>query len=607
MVLAEKDSNPYPWGENPNNKLKMYWNDARNVLQDLDDSFSALYIQYHGCVWSECSVDNYDDDGENRDGDEYWYQYRTQPFCANAAYSLYGVLKDAITPVLPWDHCSRSTYINSFFTYGGADTLLEPYNDLAALATTILDDYNNGHGGGNNNGNNKNNNNYYGSGGGSHPNAVCYAQGGNNNNNNNNKNNNNNNNGGDNGYSMTMGCSADGKQFVAALFTGQVCEGHNFQETIHTMDEYNTVMARNFKCRQIYSRRKDGAAVRSYYQALQAKQQAANNNNNNKNGGHFRRELPQEDMTTTSTSTEEDEEEETKPTSEAQPTSDNEDPSSTLLRGSTSSVVVDEQQPRQLGNNNNNNNNYNNDDGIAVPDIPAWTILAQSWACDVSLYPNGMCPDPYHLKRRYDAVMTATARGRPGGLARFHYRIARYLRLGSILALMGGIILYVSSYWVSRREMCKKVGCCTTVCGDVKDLCVGLGKFLRKCCRACVSVVTGKTRRQRRAAAAAASADQDERPRSRRNSSSRSVASSSGKSSSRSKTRSSSSSGKKTKKRSSSSDQNNTEKSSSSRQRSKSSSSPRKSSSSKSRSSRSSRKGKRSSKDDTSHDYFAFF
>ena len=68
FVQAEKDSNPYPWGENPNNGFKMYWNDAPNVLQDLD-KFSALYIKSHGCVWSECSVgDDYDDDGEDRDG-----------------------------------------------------------------------------------------------------------------------------------------------------------------------------------------------------------------------------------------------------------------------------------------------------------------------------------------------------------------------------------------------------------------------------------------------------------------------------------------------------------------------------------------------------------
>jgi hypothetical protein len=67
FVQAEKDSNPYPYGENPNNVFKMYWNDAGNIMQDLS-KFSSLYIRYHGCVWSECQVDSFDDDGENRDG-----------------------------------------------------------------------------------------------------------------------------------------------------------------------------------------------------------------------------------------------------------------------------------------------------------------------------------------------------------------------------------------------------------------------------------------------------------------------------------------------------------------------------------------------------------
>ena len=73
--------------------------------------------------WSECAVDNYNDDGEDRDGDENWYQYRTQPFCANAAYSLYGIRKGHF-----WHFaraCAKATFINSFFTYGGADVLAE--------------------------------------------------------------------------------------------------------------------------------------------------------------------------------------------------------------------------------------------------------------------------------------------------------------------------------------------------------------------------------------------------------------------------------------------------------------------------------------------------
>ena len=34
--------------------------------------------------------------GDNRDGDGQWYQYRTQGFCANAAYSLYRRRKDEV-------------------------------------------------------------------------------------------------------------------------------------------------------------------------------------------------------------------------------------------------------------------------------------------------------------------------------------------------------------------------------------------------------------------------------------------------------------------------------------------------------------------------------
>lgn len=49
-ATAEKDSNMYPWGYNPNNqRFKMYWKDASNVLQDLND-FQSLYVTYEGCV-----------------------------------------------------------------------------------------------------------------------------------------------------------------------------------------------------------------------------------------------------------------------------------------------------------------------------------------------------------------------------------------------------------------------------------------------------------------------------------------------------------------------------------------------------------------------------
>lgn len=96
------------------------------VLNSLDDYDQFWVEAWRGsCVWSECAVDDTDDAylGDNRDGDEQWYQYRTQNFCANAAYSLYGRKKGE-----GWSYgsggCSRKHYINSYFTYGGADTLL---------------------------------------------------------------------------------------------------------------------------------------------------------------------------------------------------------------------------------------------------------------------------------------------------------------------------------------------------------------------------------------------------------------------------------------------------------------------------------------------------
>ena len=107
-------------------ELESFWVDAQDVIDDLD-SYAKLWVKPHSCVWSECAVDDTDDGymGDNRDGDEQWYQYRTQGFCANAAYSLYGVKH--VDAWIPSISCSRSHFINSFFTYGGADTLLKAF------------------------------------------------------------------------------------------------------------------------------------------------------------------------------------------------------------------------------------------------------------------------------------------------------------------------------------------------------------------------------------------------------------------------------------------------------------------------------------------------
>jgi len=50
VVRGTQDSAYYGFS-NPNTNNEMYYRDASNVLQGVQDGdFSALYIQYHGCV-----------------------------------------------------------------------------------------------------------------------------------------------------------------------------------------------------------------------------------------------------------------------------------------------------------------------------------------------------------------------------------------------------------------------------------------------------------------------------------------------------------------------------------------------------------------------------
>jgi len=180
--------------------------------------------------WSEYGVDNYDDDGEGRDGDEDWYQGRTLPFRANVAYSLYGVMKGQFR----LNHCSKSTYINTFITNLGADELL---NTIGKHGLGNDDDA--GYG-----------------------NAYCtqmdaydfnlqFSRGlegdvdferelsGDNNNNNQNL------------VSMTMGCAINNDKFVMASFGDGYCDGTKFMNITDNMRSYNRAM-RGVRCDKIW-------------------------------------------------------------------------------------------------------------------------------------------------------------------------------------------------------------------------------------------------------------------------------------------------------------------------------------------------------------------
>jgi hypothetical protein len=109
---ADKDGSYYIAGTgNPNaQKEKMYWKDAENVLQDLDQ-FSELHVQFHSCAWSWMQ---WEDDGNDVDEDDYWYLAKIPPMAANVAFSLYGSLKGE-----SFNGCGKNTFINTFYTNGG--------------------------------------------------------------------------------------------------------------------------------------------------------------------------------------------------------------------------------------------------------------------------------------------------------------------------------------------------------------------------------------------------------------------------------------------------------------------------------------------------------
>jgi hypothetical protein len=290
--------------------------------------------------WSECAVDDTDDQlmGDYRDGDETWYKYRTQQFCANSAFSLYGIPKG--TTAKFWQDkskfgCSEPYFINSFFTYGGADTLLKSVGiqpDVYYMATVV------GNQGGRKLDEAASYNGYYNP---NVTNAVClgvdYGNDGNGNrmlggsHDNNNQ------------FTSTMGCSVEG-DYNIAVFASSMCDGNYYEATIDTFSSYNQ-QHDNLRCRRI----------------------------------------------------------------------------------------------------------WHSSDNIEVGEAEISYLMANSWSCDLHLYPQG-CPDPYGKKAKLDYALETASRG---GNAFRAYKVLerrRPLRIASIAMAVVAFLTLVMGYYLKNHK-----------------------------------------------------------------------------------------------------------------------------------------------------------
>lgn len=136
ITSAVKDDEYYRAGMgNPNVDLKMYWADAHNVLEDLDQ-FSSLYIQYHNCAWAQNRAQYAEEESGSADENDYWYMGATPDYAANVAFSLYGSLTGE-----SFSGCNSDTFINSFTTNQGFEVFAAAIYYAGATSTDYSQSY----------------------------------------------------------------------------------------------------------------------------------------------------------------------------------------------------------------------------------------------------------------------------------------------------------------------------------------------------------------------------------------------------------------------------------------------------------------------------------
>lgn len=206
--------------------------------------YFKLIFSFPPCLlpdrWSASSAERDDHGGGD---DDYWYLGGPQRFRANTAYSLYGVLKHHFD-----NGCNRGTYINSFFTSAGVETIATPLgvdtssvnsfcgnqgsHDRALKATSAdferdvvrrarrkLEDQGNDDGDDNANWNQLDGNSY------------------------------------------GTGCTSNLK-YVSDTFAGKYCDGSQYTETTDYLNDFNNDMDQ-LGCTQVYDSSTDSSAYNS--------------------------------------------------------------------------------------------------------------------------------------------------------------------------------------------------------------------------------------------------------------------------------------------------------------------------------------------------------
>jgi len=117
---------------------------------------TALSLSVHRRSLYPINVGSAED--EDNEGYEYWYKWAYPRLYANSAFSLYGILKDNEKGERGGSLCHQGTYINSFFTNRGVETIAYPFgvtSDGANVPTSQCSDGNGGYSAGDDDGANE--------------------------------------------------------------------------------------------------------------------------------------------------------------------------------------------------------------------------------------------------------------------------------------------------------------------------------------------------------------------------------------------------------------------------------------------------------------------